>query len=119
VWVAAADGPSGACVVEVLQELMGRKLDLFVTPLCGPVVAGDQAHSMDTAEVPVDERVPGLGLLGAPSVSPRCQTEYSFRECDFKKAFSAKAFGCTSFHTLLSHVLMRVDQPPCALPRAR
>jgi hypothetical protein len=30
---------------------MGGKLDLFVTPLRGPVVAGDHAHSMDTSRL--------------------------------------------------------------------
>src|SRR5262245_14743119 len=33
-------------------------------PLGGPVVACDDAHAMDATEVPVDERVPGLGVVG-------------------------------------------------------
>ena len=50
--------------IEVLEEVVCCELDLLVTPLGCPVVAGDQPHSMHAAEVAVHERVPGLRLLG-------------------------------------------------------
>src|SRR5258707_160178 len=35
----------GACLVQPLQKLVRRKLDLFVAPFGRPVLAGDQARS--------------------------------------------------------------------------
>jgi two-component system, OmpR family, sensor kinase len=52
--------------VQPLQELVGGELDLLVPPLGGPVHAGDDAHPVDAPEIPVDEGVPGLGLVGGP-----------------------------------------------------
>ena len=52
--------------VEVLQQIVGGQLDLLVPPLGGPVVARDQAHAVQAAEVAVDERVPRLGLRARP-----------------------------------------------------
>jgi hypothetical protein len=43
---------------------MGGELDLLVAPFGGPVLAGDQAHAVEAAEVPVDKGVAGLGLVG-------------------------------------------------------
>ena len=58
-----ADSPSGALVVEVLEQLVGRKLDFLVIPLCGPVMAGDDPRSMQAPEVAVDECVSRLRLF--------------------------------------------------------
>jgi hypothetical protein len=55
---------SGSRFVEVLEELMGSELDLLVSPFGCSVLASDQAHSMETPEVPVDECVSGLGVVG-------------------------------------------------------
>ncbi len=52
--------------VQPLQELMGGELDLLVPPLGRPVHAGDDAHPVDAPEIPVDEGVPGLGLVVGP-----------------------------------------------------
>jgi len=50
----------------VLQQIVGGDLDVLVPPFGGAVDAGDQPGPVDTAEIPVDERVPRLGLvLGA------------------------------------------------------
>ena len=54
---------SAAALVEVLEEVVGGQLDLLVAPLGGPVLAGDQAHAVEAAEVAVDEGVPSLGLV--------------------------------------------------------
>src|SRR6478672_5246685 len=51
-------------LVQPLQEDVGGQFDLLVPPLGGPVQAGDDAHPVDAPEVAVDERVPGLGLIG-------------------------------------------------------
>src|SRR4051794_40213829 len=56
--------PSGPGGVQQLQQVVGGQLDLLVPPLGRPVVAGDDAHPVHAAEVAVDERVAGLGLLG-------------------------------------------------------
>src|SRR6478752_1614851 len=50
-------------VVEVLQEIVGCQLDFLVSPLGRSVVAGDEPHPVQPAEVAVDERVPSLGLI--------------------------------------------------------
>ena len=42
---------------------MRGELDLLVTPLGRSVLAGDKAHAMDAAKVPVDISVPTLGLI--------------------------------------------------------
>src|SRR6266702_1642580 len=50
--------------VEFLHQPVGGSLNLLVSPLGGSVEAGDQAASMKTAEVTVDEREARLGLVG-------------------------------------------------------
>ena len=54
---------SGALRVETLQQVVRSQLDLFVAPLRGAIVTGNQTHAMDAAEIAVDECVPGLGLV--------------------------------------------------------
>jgi hypothetical protein len=54
---------SGSLAIEVLQEIMGSEFDLLVSPLRGSVLAGDQAGSVHSPEIAVDEAVPGLGVL--------------------------------------------------------
>ena len=56
--------------VEFLQQPVGGSLDLLVSPLGGSVEAGDQATSMETAEVTVDERVSRLGFVGGATGQP-------------------------------------------------
>src|SRR5260221_9596569 len=53
----------GACLVEPLQKLVRRKLDLFVAPFGRPVLAGDQPRSVDAAKIAINERVSTLGLV--------------------------------------------------------
>jgi hypothetical protein len=57
-------------LVEVLQEVVGGQLDLFVTPLGSPVLTGDDAGAMDAPEVAEHERVSRLrivrGAIGQP-----------------------------------------------------
>src|SRR5215216_3860857 len=55
---------SAAALVEVLEQVVGGQLDLLVAPFGGPVLAGDQAHAVQAAEVAVDEGVPSLGVVG-------------------------------------------------------
>jgi two-component system, OmpR family, sensor kinase len=57
--------------VQPLEQLVGGELDLLVPPFGRPVHAGDDAHPVDAPEVPVDEGVPGLGLV----IGPRGQAE--------------------------------------------
>src|SRR5262249_22240096 len=65
-WHAGSRSP----VVKVLQELVRGELDLLMPPLGGPVVACDDAHAMDATEIPVDKRVPGLGVVGGTVGEP-------------------------------------------------
>ena len=69
----SADGaqPSAAGRVQQLQQVVRGKLDLLVPPLRGAVDARDQAGPVHPAEVAVDERVAGLGLV----VGADCQAE--------------------------------------------
>src|SRR5215471_18592859 len=50
--------------VEVLEQLVCRKLDLLVPRLRGSVRAGDQPHPVDPMEVAVDEGVARLRAHG-------------------------------------------------------
>ena len=89
----AAPVPSS---VEVLEQLVGGQFDVLVPPLRCAVDAGDQARAVDPAQIAVDERVPGLGVVWAPSVRPRCHPAYSSHEWFSRNAFCASARGCTS-----------------------
>src|SRR5689334_11160006 len=66
---------SGMPGVQALQQVVGGELDILVPPLGGPVLAGDDAHAVQTTQVAVDECVPGLGLVlggvGEPEMPPR------------------------------------------------
>src|SRR5262245_61067747 len=53
-------------LVEVLQQVVGGELDVFVTPLRGTVDAGDQPGAVDAAEVAVHECVARLRPVGCP-----------------------------------------------------
>src|SRR4051812_49137914 len=48
----------------MLQEIVRRKLDLLVPPLCCAVDAGDQGRTVHTPEVAEDKCGPGLRLVG-------------------------------------------------------
>ena len=45
---------------------MGRQLDLLVAPFGGAVLTRDQGGAVEATEVPVDEGMPGLGLVRGP-----------------------------------------------------
>jgi hypothetical protein len=54
---------SGARSIQELQEIVGRELDLLVSPFCGAVMARDQAGAVEATEVSVDEGVSRLSLI--------------------------------------------------------
>jgi hypothetical protein len=86
------------------------EFDLLVPPLRGTVVAGDQPHPVQTAEVAVDERVARLRLLGRALGRPRCQAAYSSQGA----SSGTRSAPCARLHVLptrAQHVLARVDQP--------
>ena len=62
-------------VVQRLQEVVRRQLDLLVPPFGSTVVAGDDPHPVDPAEVAEHERVarlrPVRGAVGEPEVPGR------------------------------------------------
>src|SRR5918995_4067572 len=57
-------GGSGRRPVQVLQQLVGGELDVLVAPFRSAIHTRDQPRAVNPAEVPVDERIPGLGLVG-------------------------------------------------------
>src|SRR3954471_7177148 len=67
--------------VQLLEQVVRDELDLLVTPLRGAVMAGDDPHAVQAAEVAVDKAYRALALSFAPSVSPRCHAEYSSHVC--------------------------------------
>src|SRR5215468_1531300 len=65
---AAGAADSGFCrsafpAIQALQQVVRGKLDFLVPPLGRPVLTGDDAYAVQTAEVAEDERVPGLGVI--------------------------------------------------------
>ena len=50
-------------LVEVLQQVVGRDLDVLVPPLGRPVHAGDQSGAVNSAKIPVYEGVSRLRLV--------------------------------------------------------
>src|SRR5450432_535318 len=106
---------AGAGAVEVLQQVMGCEFDLLVPPLRGPVLTCDQAHAMDTAKVPVDERVPGLGLVGGAigqAEMPACVLVPRVR---LQEGVLILGLGLAGPPVAVEHVLACVDE----LPRPR
>jgi hypothetical protein len=65
---------SGAPLVQELQQLVRRELDLLVTPFGRSVVTGNQACAMKTTEVSVHERIARLRLI----CRTFCQAEVPF-----------------------------------------
>src|SRR3984885_12624581 len=61
---------SGVPVVQALEEFVSCELDFLVAPFGCPVLACDDAHAVDAAEVSVDERVPGLAVVAGPLGEP-------------------------------------------------
>src|SRR5687768_6860492 len=55
---------SAADLVEALQQLVGRQLDLFVAPFRGAKLAGDQTGAMHAPKVAVDESIARLRGVG-------------------------------------------------------
>src|SRR5206468_242038 len=106
-----AAASSGALPVEVLQELVCRELDLLVPPLRGPVVAGDQSHPMETAEVAVDKRVARLRLLRGALGQAEMPGGVFLPGMRLQERV---LLPCARLHVLptrAEHVLARVDQP--------
>src|ERR1022692_510192 len=106
---------SGAGAVEMLQQVMSCELNLLVAPLRGPVLACDQAHAMDAAKVPVDERIPCLGLIGGTigqAEMPRCVLVPRVR---LQEGVLIVGLGLAGPPVAVEHVLACVDE----LPRPR
>ena len=103
----------GDRVVEALQQLMRGKLDLFVSPLRGPIQTSDEAHSMNAPEVSIDECVSGLGvvvcIISEPEM-PRCVVGpgVPLQERVFLLSSRLDIAPCA-----FKHVLVGVDQAPC------
>src|SRR6266545_6044482 len=102
---------SGALSVEVLQKLVRCQLDLLVPPLRGTVVAGDQPHPVQAAEVAVDKRVARLRLLGRALGEAEMPGGVLLPGVRLQERV---LLACARLHVLparAEHVLTRVDQP--------
>src|SRR6266511_4353467 len=102
---------SAGLSVEVLQELVCCEFDLLVPPLCGTVVAGDQPHSVQTAEVAVDKRVARLRLLGRAVGEAEMPGVVLLPGVRLQERV---LLPCARLHVLptrAEHILARVDQP--------
>jgi len=53
----------GSLAIEMLQEIVRSEFDLFVAPLRRPILASDQARSVNSSKVSVDESVSALGVF--------------------------------------------------------
>jgi hypothetical protein len=93
---------SAAALVEVLEQVVGGQLDLLVAPFGGPVLAGDQAHAVEAAEVAVDEGVAGLGVVAGPVGEGQVPVGVLLPGVGLQEAFSSSALGWTSVQTLFS-----------------
>ena len=80
---------------------MSREFDLLVPPLSRSVLTSDQAGAVEAAEITVDEGVSRFRLIRGSFRETEMPLAYSSQECDFKNAFSSRAFGWTSPHSLL------------------
>jgi hypothetical protein len=58
--------PLGADLVQSLQKVVSGEFDVLVPPLRRPVHACDQSGAVDSAEIAVDECMPGLGVILGP-----------------------------------------------------
>src|SRR5207247_3154904 len=64
VWTAHGSYTLGrAGLVQILEEIVRSELDLFMTPLSGSIVAGDEPGPVHSTEVSVDKRVPALRFV--------------------------------------------------------
>src|SRR6476620_4280816 len=104
---------SGFPAVQALQELVGGELDLLVPPLGSPVLTGDDAHAMQTAEVAVDEGVPGLGVVFGAIGQPEMPPGVFLPRVRFQKGVLLPGAGLDLTPIAVEHVLSAVDELLC------
>jgi hypothetical protein len=93
---------------------VGGELDVLVAPLRRPVVAGDQAHSMQAAEVAVHERVSGLRVLGRPVRETQMPLGVVVPGMGLEEGVLLAGARLDVPPVALEDVLARLDQPPGA-----
>jgi hypothetical protein len=94
----------------MLQKLMGGELDLLVAPLSCPVLARDQAHSMDAPEVAVDECVPGLRIVGRTVGEPEMPAGVVVPRVRLQEGILVPGARLNVSPHAFEHVLVGVDQ---------
>ena len=90
---------------------MGGELDLLVPPLRGPILAGDQAHPMDATEVPVDEGVPGLGVVAGSVCQPEVPFGIVVPRMRLQEGVLVLGARLNVAPCALEHVLVSLDEP--------
>ena len=108
---------SPRCGVEVLQQIVSRKLDLFVPPFRRAVDASDQGRTVHASEVAVHERIAGLRLIRGTLGEAEMPGGVLLPRVALQECVLASARGCTSPQSLFS-TYCRVDQPTAVLTAA-
>ena len=103
---------SASCVVEVLQKLVGGQLDLLVPPLGGAVLTGDQAHPVDSPEIPVHKRVSGLRFVARAVGEPQMPRGVLVPRVRLQEGILVIGARLNLAPLALEYVLVRVDEPP-------
>jgi len=86
------------------------ELDLLVTPLGRPVLAGDQAGPMDPAKIPIDERVTALGLVCRFVVEAEVPFGVFVPAVRFEEGVLVIRAGLNFAPVAVEHVLASVDE---------
>ena len=104
---------SGFPAVQALQEFVGGELDVLVPPLGSPVVTGDDAHAVKTAEVAVDEGVPGLGVVPGAIGEPEMPPGVFLPRVRFQEGVLPAGAGLDLTPIAVEHVLAAVNELLC------
>ena len=92
---------------------MGGELDVLVPPLGSPVLTGDDAHAVQTAEVAVDEGVPRLGVVVGAIGEPEMPPGVFLSRVRFQKGVLLAGAGLDLTPIAVEHVLAAVNELLC------
>jgi hypothetical protein len=107
-----------ALLVEILEQVVSRKLDLLVTPLGGPEVAGDDPGPVHPAKVATDERVSRLGFVGCSLREPEMPLGILAPRVVLEEDVLLFRPGLDLAPVAVEHVLAGVDEAPRVSYRA-
>ena len=106
-------------LVQLLEQVVGGELDRLVPPLRGAVDAGDQPGAVHPAEVAVDERVAGLGLVVGALGQAEVPGGVLLPRVPLEVGRAGRGVGLDVAPVGVEDVLLAVDQLPAARDRRR